>query len=151
MKPLILYIVTFCGVGLIPVAPGTCGSLTGWLFFEIVVKKIISPIFAVPFILVVAFLSIRLFRSYFPSEKDNDPPKIVIDEVGGIWLALALVPDSFVAQLAVFFAFRFFDVIKPLGIRFVEKLPNYALAIILDDTLAAIYAAIVVNLAGIIF
>ena len=80
----------------------------------------------------------------------EDPGWIVIDEVCGIFMALAFVPLEFIiAQpwiLAVAFGlFRFFDILKPLGIHKMEKLPG-AWGVMADDLLGGLYAGLLLIL-----
>ncbi len=84
------------------------------------------------------------------SEKDPDPSKVVIDEVAGQLAAcLILAPVGWMTMIAAFLLFRLFDILKPLGIRRLEDIPN-GWGIMLDDLAAGILAAIVINTAVLI-
>ena len=77
----------------------------------------------------------------------EDPGWIVIDEVCGIFMSLAFIPAEIILAhpwiLAVAFGlFRFFDILKPLGIHRFEKFPG-AWGVMADDLLGGIYAGIV--------
>ena len=79
------------------------------------------------------------------SEEDPDPSKVVIDEVAGQLAAfLILVPIEWWSLLAAFLLFRLFDVLKPLGIRRLEAIPN-GWGIMLDDLAAGLLSAVVIN------
>ncbi len=81
------------------------------------------------------------------SDDDPDPSKVVIDEVAGQLAALMiLAPVEWWSVLAAFILFRLFDIIKPLGIRRLEAVPN-GWGIMLDDIAAGLLAAIVINAA----
>ena len=81
------------------------------------------------------------------SEADPDPSKVVIDEVAGQLAAcLILAPVEWWSMLAAFLLFRLFDILKPLGIRQLEAIPN-GWGIMLDDMAAGLLAAIVINIA----
>ena len=62
----------------------------------------------------------------------------------GTWIALLAVPNgqAWGYMLAAFVLFRFFDILKPLGIRKMEKLPG-GYGIMADDILSGIYGLIV--------
>jgi len=68
----------------------------------------------------------------------TDPGFVVIDEVAGQWVTLAVVPVDFGHALAAFAAFRFFDIVKPWPIRRLERLPA-GTGIMMDDVAAGVY------------
>lgn len=74
-----------------------------------------------------------------------DPPEVVIDEVVGMALALALVPAGIGAAFAAFAAFRALDVAKPFPVPWLERLPG-GWGIVADDVGAGLYAAAAVRL-----
>ena len=69
----------------------------------------------------------------------KDSSKVVIDEVAGMSIALLLVPRNFSYTLISLIAFRFFDIVKPLGVRKLEILPK-GWGVMADDLLAGCYA-----------
>lgn len=116
LKNPIHFIATLGGIGKIPIAPGTWGSIFGFLVFIYVshyVDMLIVVILSIPFsIWICEKASINLI------EKDHK--SIVIDELVGIWVALA--PALYLSTqssrtlyvvLALIF-FRIFDILKPL-------------------------------------
>ena len=89
--------------------------------------------------------AIRQFTA--SAKKQDDPGRVVLDEIAGQWLALVALPMPTLgracAVLAVqFFLFRLFDVIKPPPARQFEKLPA-GWGILLDDLAAALYANVI--------
>ena len=155
-------VVTFFGSGMSPKAPGTMGSLAAaivaypmaWLalrlfgyYYEwkIPIIGYVNQVFLAA-ALIVFFAAIPFVKKAMKDTGTEDPGWIVIDEVCGIFMALAFVPSDFIiAQpwiLAVAFGlFRFFDILKPLGIHKMEKLPG-AWGVMADDLLGGLYAAI---------
>lgn len=75
----------------------------------------------------------------------KDSSKVVIDEVAGMAITLLYVPHNIVYLVMGLIAFRFFDILKPMGIRKVEKLPK-GWGVMADDLLAGLYALTVVHL-----
>jgi len=153
-RKIVLFLASFMGVGYIKVAPGSFGSLAGLLVFEIInagYSSCYKGLLLSSLLVCFAFLVVSLARPYFPPS-EKDPPQIVIDEAAAMWLVLSFLPlNTWVVKSAAFGLFRFFDVLKPLGIKRVEKIPQYALGIILDDILAALYAIVTLNLiAGVV-
>ena len=140
-------------IGLLPVAPGTFGSL-----FGIILGITIQTIGGFPFLSVAIFL---LFvagwvSAKFYIEKNNkvhDPQEIVIDEVVGQLLAYSPISlylwllngenfrPTFLDWIITFILFRLFDIFKPWPINWADKIDS-GLGIMLDDVIAGIYAGI---------
>jgi len=81
----------------------------------------------------------------------GDPGLVVIDEIVGQLIVLAMVPHRPLPVLAGFVLFRFFDIIKPFPIAWIDLHLHGGLGIMLDDVVAAIYALIVLQVALRIF
>ncbi|MEP7108388.1 MAG: phosphatidylglycerophosphatase A [Ferruginibacter sp.] len=75
--------------------------------------------------------------------RDNN--KVVIDEVAGMAIALLYVPKNIGYVMISLVAFRFFDIMKPLGVRKAEILPK-GWGVMADDVLAGSYALAVIQL-----
>ena len=170
-------VVTFFGSGMSPKAPGTMGSLAAAivaypmavladhlfngkerLFVPLHIGEtecgLLINLFFLAAALFVFFATIPFVKKAMKDTGTEDPGWIVIDEVCGIFMALAFVPLEFIiAQpwiLAVAFGlFRFFDILKPLGIHKMEKLPG-AWGVMADDLLGGLYAGIVIAIGFII-
>lgn len=79
--------------------------------------------------------------------KDNY--RVVIDEVAGMYITMMFIPVSITTLIAGLILFRLFDIIKPLYIKELEKLPG-GVGVMMDDVLAGIYANLVLQLAIIV-
>ena len=140
-------IATSFGAGFSPVAPGTMGAL-----FAVAVWYLLFALLDYTTLmwtlsgLIVAFTVLGVWSSSV-SERywGEDPSRVVMDETVGEWIALLAVPASghWGYVLAAFVLFRFFDIVKPLGVRSIEKLKG-GYGIMADDILSGIYAAIVI-------
>ncbi|MEO6720540.1 MAG: phosphatidylglycerophosphatase A [Ferruginibacter sp.] len=75
----------------------------------------------------------------------TDSNKVVIDEVAGMAITLLFVPKNIWYLMIALIAFRFFDIVKPLGVRRAEKLPK-GWGVMADDILAGLYALSVIHL-----
>ena len=75
----------------------------------------------------------------------KDSSKVVIDEVAGMAITLLIVPQNITYVLIGLIAFRFFDIVKPLGVRRLEQLPK-GWGVMADDLLAGFYALAFVHL-----
>jgi phosphatidylglycerophosphatase A len=162
--------VATCGVGYLPLAPGTWGSLVGVGLYVLVRGALIKVFFSVGaqrnFNLLhvyygviacelVAVLAIALIGIWAASRTEKlsaskDPGKVVIDEVVGQFIALIPVPfvleSAWWTAILAFILFRFFDIVKPYPARKLESLES-GLGIMADDIVAGVYAAIVVAFA----
>jgi phosphatidylglycerophosphatase A len=137
------------GAGLIPVAPGTFGSLEGVGLF-----LLIRAFWAFPTgqALAYAIFNVVIFGlGVLASDRvctmlgAKDPRRIVVDEVSGQLISLSplmLTPTPLSVVIA-FLLFRIFDIFKPYPIRKLERLPG-GLGVMADDVLAGIYAALLV-------
>ncbi len=74
----------------------------------------------------------------------KDSYRVVIDEIAGMCLSLLFVPIHAKSLLAGLVLFRLFDILKPLGIRRLEKL-NGGWGVMLDDLLAGLYTNLVLQ------
>jgi phosphatidylglycerophosphatase A len=72
----------------------------------------------------------------------EDPGQVVIDEVAGQWIAVAVCPVEIRHALLAFGLFRLFDIVKPWPARQLERLHG-GLGIMMDDVAAGIYALLV--------
>jgi phosphatidylglycerophosphatase A len=98
---------------------------------------------------IVTAVFITLLGVYVGNRVDaiwgKDSSKVVIDEVAGMAITLLFVPCNIMLMLIGLFLFRFFDIVKPLGIRKMENLPK-GWGVMADDVLAGIYSLFVMQL-----
>ena len=144
------FIATGFGSGYSPIAPGTAGALLAmliWWGYSLLFSHCISiPVFT--FIVIVVFTFAGVWSSSVVEKYwGEDPSRVVVDEMVGTWIALLAVPEGahWGYMLAAFVLFRFFDIVKPLGVRKMESLPS-GFGIMADDILAGIYGFIVIYL-----
>lgn len=76
----------------------------------------------------------------------QDHPATVIDELATFPIVMIAVPMHWQFLLAGFLLFRFFDIVKPWPIRWVDKNIHNGFGVMLDDVLAAIASLIVLHL-----
>ena len=132
--------VTLGCFGYLP-ASGTWGSLCALPF----VYFISGYSFAVQAGIIVLFtlISYGLIHRSLPHFSEKDPSVIILDEFVGCCITFFCIPLSLTTIVAGFLLFRFFDIVKPLGIAHSEKLPG-ALGILLDDFCAGLLANIII-------
>ena len=135
-----------CGVGYLPLIPGTFGSLLGVAIFLLLAPKA-HPLVIVGLILVIAFSGIWAASRTEELSGRKDPGKVVVDEVAGQMIALLPLTVFAVTPLAVmvsFILFRFFDIVKPYPAGRLESLRG-GFGIMCDDLVAGAYAAVIVS------
>jgi len=131
------------GVGLLPVAPGTWGSLLAVGIFWLVPPV---PLFVQLTALAGAFVIGCVICGISARRLGvHDHGGIVFDEIVAMLLVLCVTPRTAGWTLAAFLLFRLFDVLKPWPVREADHRIPGGLGIMLDDVLAAVYAALVVR------
>ena len=133
---------TACGAGFWPWGPGTAGAVLGtlvwlglWSVLEFAVLEGVVAVLVVVFTLLGTWATARLMPYW-----GDDPSRVVIDEVVGVWVALLMASDWVTAVVALLL-FRVFDILKPLGIRNLDRRRG-AFWVMADDLLAGVYAAV---------
>ena len=132
---------TFFGAGLLPKAPGTWGSVAGavvacgilWAFSN-------TTLFLASILLFLA--SISVIDSYEAKTGVHDHGSIVIDEVAGVWLAIAISGNGVVQILLSLAFFRILDIKKPSIIGRVDRNVKGGLGVMADDMIAGFFAGL---------
>ncbi len=124
------------GVGLLPKAPGTWGSVVGVILVALLKGHLALYVVAFFFFAVCAYF----FYEQFKNEFEKDPQFFVLDEVCGIFITFLIVGLNWKTVLVGFLLFRIFDISKPYPIRSIQDWPGYW-GIMADDLLAGAYAA----------
>jgi phosphatidylglycerophosphatase A len=154
--PIAMLLATGLGSGLSPFAPGTAGSIVG-LALAVLLAAALSPSHGMSLApslgllmsgLAVAAAGVPISTQACRRVSAKDPGCVVIDEVAGQLLAASPVPlfayppgpSAAALWLLCFFAFRFFDVVKPGPVRRLQDLPE-GLGVVADDVLAGLLAA----------
>ena len=144
MDRLLMFIATGAGSGYLPKAPGTWGSLVGLLFW-LVIGRMALP----AYLCVIGALFVIGVFSAGAAEKIvdlGDPAMVVIDEIVGMLVALTAAPFHPVAVLAGLLLFRFFDIVKPFPINWLDRHLHGGLGIMIDDIAAGLAALIILQL-----
>ena len=127
------------GSGLIRPAPGTWGTLMGWVLWAGGLSRLSDAGIAV--VLGACFLYGCLICQRVGKELGKpDHGGMVWDEMIAIWLVLWFTPDVFWAQLVAFGLFRLFDIVKPPPIHFFDARLKNGFGVMWDDIVAALYA-----------
>ncbi len=132
------------GAGLAPFAPGTFGSLPGVLLFWLTMAYGLYVQLAVVAVLIVA--GIWICGESARRLGIHDHGGIVWDEIAGMYLTLIVAPFSVTGWVLAFVLFRIMDIVKPWPIRDLDHRLGGGVGIMLDDLVAALYAAVLLGL-----
>jgi len=149
-RPFDVFLTTGFYSGYSPFAPGTMGALVatllwllGFWLMSFWILQIVTAVCIVLFTL-ISIQPINRVEKFW----GEDPKRVVIDEVVGVWICLLGVPYTadatrfWIYVVMAFALFRLFDIFKPLGIRKMEALPG-GWGVMMDDILSGIYGLIV--------
>lgn len=153
------FIATSFGAGYWPYGPGTAGAVVGLiLWLPLSLTGHVTCTFLATLGLIVVFTALGIWSAGIAERYwGPDPSRVVMDETVGQWIAM-LPLSVFAAQpcplasgwfwlwaALSLLLFRFFDIVKPLGVRKMEDLPG-GTGIMADDILAGIYSAVILAL-----
>ena len=139
---------TLGGIGMVPIAPGTFGSITAWIIF-VYLSHFISMINMLILTILFFILSIWICSEASKDLENKDHKSIVIDELVGMWIALLPVLviansqfERTVYALAALILFRFFDILKPFPISYFDKNYKNGFGIVIDDVISVLISII---------
>jgi phosphatidylglycerophosphatase A len=133
------------GSGLMRPAPGTWGTVFGWITFNYFLAQLSSHTQG---LLIAAAFAVGVWACGRAGKALGviDHGAWVWDEVVAFWLVLWLLPASFGSQLWAFVLFRFFDIVKPAPIRQLDEQLKNGFGVMFDDIIAAGYTLLVIAL-----
>jgi phosphatidylglycerophosphatase A len=136
-------VATVAGVGRMPVASGTFGSLVAVPFLPaLAALRAQSPLTCA--LLVAALVGLAVW-SAGRAEEDlggHDHSRIVIDEVAGQVIAGLFIPPTWLAAGIAFVLFRLFDIVKPFPAGLIDGKVEGGFGVVGDDLIAGAYAGI---------
>lgn len=138
------WLATGFGSGLAPVAAGTFGTLAAIPFYLLFAQLPLSVYLVL--IIVSSIAGIRICESATKAIGVSDHGSIVWDEFVGFWITMIAAPKEWTWLIAGFLIFRFFDIIKPWPIRWLDRYVKGGLGIMVDDILAGAFGLIVMQL-----
>jgi phosphatidylglycerophosphatase A len=140
----IRYFIAFgFGSGLMPIAPGTFGTLAAIPVY-LLVSWLAWPLY-IAFVLVAFLVGVHICNQITRELKIQDYPGIVWDECVGYWITMFLAPPGWQWILFGFILFRFFDILKPPPIRQIDKNLRDGMGIMFDDVLAGLFAWVILQ------
>jgi phosphatidylglycerophosphatase A len=143
MRRLGLFVATCGYLGYVPVAPGTFGSALGLgVFFAVrSTGSVAVEVGVIALVFAVGLWCGTVAEHHFGG---IDPGPVVLDEVLGMLITLALLPVNAAGAIVGFLVFRVLDVLKPWPSARFEKLPG-GLGVMADDAMAGVYGNLVMR------
>jgi phosphatidylglycerophosphatase A len=136
------------GSGAAPVAPGTFGTLAAVALYLLLPTM---PVMVYCLFLLLTFaLGVWLCERTARDIGVHDHGGIVWDEFVGYWLTMLLAPPGWFWIVLGFVLFRFFDIVKPWPIRWLDANVEGGFGIMIDDVLAAVMALICMQLLAVV-
>jgi phosphatidylglycerophosphatase A len=143
------------GLGRLPVAPGTWGSLPPTIIFGLMnqlgTPSVVTSIIMATLAMAGSVICVKFAPAAIAATGKSDPGEVVVDEVAGQAVTFLFSPFLFTEAATSgqiwlitalgFVLFRLFDIVKPWPIRKLEKLPN-GWGVLADDLLAGVFAGI---------
>lgn len=144
----ILLLATGFGSGNAPFSPGTFGSAAALPLCVLV--WLLGLAFGTPFafLLITALVIVSIVVAE-EAEKllgEKDPPCVVIDEFAGMLITFAGISLTWEVAIVGFLLFRFFDILKPIPVRTLEKILPGGAGIVMDDVAAGVMAGLVLQI-----
>jgi phosphatidylglycerophosphatase A len=134
---------TCFGIGYIRKGAGTVAALAGvlaWMAMQWNRENAWLNLIVVLLVLILGLWSAGVVEKQW----GKDSNRVVIDELLGMYISIFLLPVNWQFMAAAFILFRFFDIVKPLYIRRMEKLPS-GWGVMADDILAGVYANVLLQ------
>jgi phosphatidylglycerophosphatase A len=136
------------GSGLAPKAPGTCGTLAAVPLYLLLNQL---PLGAYALALIVLFgFGIWICDKTAKDLGVHDHGGIVWDEFVGYWITMLAAPPQWWWIVVGFVLFRFFDIVKPFPISWLDKRVHGGIGIMLDDAVAGSFAWLCLQLLALI-
>ncbi len=133
------------GLGLLPKAPGTWGTLGALPL--VWAMQFLAPLYGLVFAWGFTAISMLVAQVYVDHvSESSDPKEFVLDEVAGFLVTMSLVPFTWGYLLAGFALFRFLDILKPFPISYVDRKIKGGIGVVADDILAGILANVILQI-----
>ncbi len=134
------------GSGASPWAPGTAGTLAAAVIWWFLPSMTLTVYLL--FLCLICVLGVWLCGRTARDIGVHDHGGIVWDEFAGLWITLILLPPGILWLGAGIVLFRFFDIIKPWPISWLDRHVSGGIGIMVDDVLAGLMALACLQLAA---
>ena len=129
--------ITFFGIGYIPIASGTFGSMAGIILGYIIYLIEFNLFYIlIPILFILGIISSNIYEK---QTNIKDSSIIVIDEVVGQLISMMFFMHNNFLVILSFFIFRIFDILKPWPASYIDNKIKGGMGVMLDDVIAGIY------------
>lgn len=143
-----LHFVAFgCGIGVIPIAPGTFATLLAIPVYLMLRK--LGPEYYLLLLYILTLAAMWLSDVVAHAIQVHDHPGMCIDEVIGYLVTMIYAPPGNFWLIMGFVLFRIFDIFKPQPIRFIDTHVGGGFGIVLDDVVAGFCSALIMQIMAI--
>lgn len=132
------------GSGAMPFAKGTFGTLLAIPFY--LMLKPLPLGYYLSFVIIFIILSALASDIVSRKIREHDHPGMCIDEFAGFFVTMIAAPPAPVWILIGFLLFRFFDIIKPWPIKFIDENVGGGFGMVLDDVVAGIFSCLIIQI-----
>lgn len=137
-----LYFAAFgFGTGVIPFAPGTFGTLFAAFLYALLPQSL-SFVSHLVITIFVTLASIYICDRVSREIDTHDHPGMCIDEFPGFFVSMLFAPSGLIGLVSAFLLFRFFDIIKPWPINWIDKHVHGGIGMVLDDVMAGVFVCV---------
>jgi phosphatidylglycerophosphatase A len=141
---ILLLIATFFNIGKFPKAPGTAATLATIPLF--ILMSHLPDVTYLLLVFAITVLGIFAAQAYEAIAPEHDSKEIVIDEVAGYLITMAMVPCTLKSVIVGFVLFRIFDIFKPWPIGALDKKVKGGVGVMVDDIAAGIIASVIMQM-----
>lgn len=132
---------TVCFSGLSKKAPGSIGTLVA-IPFGFFISYFIAPSTLLLSAFLVSAIAIKIINHYERDGLSHDRKEIVIDELVGVWISIAMIGHSVFGLFLSYVLFRIFDIWKPSIIGKIDREIKGGLGVVGDDLVAGFFAGL---------
>lgn len=143
MQKFFMRLATVFGVGYLPRAPGTWGSLVAVPLAALLMWA--GPLWHMAFCILFLPISIYACEIYDRIKGQHDLSEVVVDEVIGLLVTLVWLPLTWQSLLAGFLLFRIFDIWKPFPISYLDEHVKGGVGVVVDDLAAGLVANVILQ------
>lgn len=136
-------VTSFFYLGKSPIAPGSIGTIGAIPL--VYVLSLMGDRLYLSLTFLICILSIPIVHQFENLSDIHDSKEIVIDEVVGFLVTMALLPMTWQALSLGFLIFRFFDILKPFPIGLIDRKVKGGLGVVADDIVAGIISNIILH------
>ena len=134
---------TMFGIGYLPFAPGTWGSIAAFLLWYSSPLPENQMVF-LGLTVLVSIVGIWASQEFEKNSGEKDPSVVIIDEWAGQWIALLFIERSLLYGGIALILFRIFDIIKPGPVKWADN-KGGGIGIMGDDIIAGLISLIILQ------